>query len=409
MEEIRDTTIRTTTTKKKTKNPNTHTAGKDALIMNLPHAIIYEMLSRLPIESLIRCMSVCKLWSTFRYDSYFNDLHLTKSIILRPPTLVLGSDEKMSSLLMLSPNEEGGDWEARQIPIDFELLGSCFGSCNGILCIAAREGLDPIFLCNPFTREEMMLPRSLLGFPPSYSSLETRVGFGFDRLSNKYKVVRVYYYDTGDEDEYKEKVGYCEIITVGESSWRKLEFPTFPKDHYVRHPELLDGTLYWFISNGDFELENSDFIIVLDIGNEKFWNINCPPPRESIEFPIRESLIHMDGSLAIVDYDNTHSWSIDIWLLEGNKTKGFSFNLTTYDMSEVGCWGIEFSVMAKYDHDTFLIMVSKGFDDVEYSLRLFSPIEKKQYLCIQLGFSKSDILLQNWMVPTLKSLKDLGS
>ncbi|XP_042499681.1 F-box/kelch-repeat protein At3g06240-like [Macadamia integrifolia] len=397
---------------------------------HLPQGIIYEILSRLPIESVLRCMSVCKLWSAFRHDPYFIHLHLTKSMIHQQPSLVLepssliaSTDDKVSSLLMLSPNgEEGGglDWKVRHIPLGFE-LESCFnivGSCNGILCIGAREVLAPIFLFNPITRERKMLPKSFIVLPPTYSGpIINSFGFGFDSLSNKYKVVRIYklsdvMYDYSDNQD----VRYCEIITVGDSSWRKLDLPRTIQDQYDygyhlyqydTNSVILDGTIYWIIKK--YFLDSSDdceYILALDIDSEKFWTIDCNPPRE---YKQRESLIHMDGSIAIIDYAYTSPWSADIWLLKGSKSMGFSFTLITYDMSGLGLLGDYFSVLSKHGHDTFLLRLWKwkfveGNQRLESTLLLYSPV-KKQYSFVQAGHWKADMLvdrlLETWMVPTL--------
>ncbi|XP_042500549.1 F-box protein At5g49610-like isoform X1 [Macadamia integrifolia] len=400
------------------------------MIMNLPRDIIFEILSRLPIESLLQCMSVCKLWSTFRYDSNFIDLHHTKSIMHRPPTLVLITSspmepkDKLSSILTVSPDREGGGGggdcrKAKPIPLGFELEGNCLdimGSCNGFICIAEREGLGLICLCNPITRERFMLPKSHRILPRTFSNSRpiNSVGFGFDSVSKKYKVVRALYYTNC----YDKVTRYCEIITVGEeSSWRKLEFPNmsvqdqhvcgrdlygYILEQYETHPVLLDGTLYWLIENHNFDSDNGEYILALDIDSEKFWTIDCcPPPRKCRE---RRSLIQMDGSLAIVDYAFTYRlsiWSMDIWLLKGSKTMGFSFTLTTYDMER---WGARFSVMAKYGQDAFLLRVWKFMKPgVETSLLLYSPLKKQKVLYVQETW-KSERLLGNWIVPTLKSL-----
>ncbi|KAJ4954619.1 hypothetical protein NE237_011402 [Protea cynaroides] len=138
-----------------------------------------------------------------------------------------------------------GDWGTREIPMGFELV-SCLdqsheivGSCNGFLCIAPEKGDAPVYLLNPITRETMRLPKSQLILNRRYS-----VGFGFDRLSKKYKVVRVYY--EGNLRSHGVRA-FSEIITVGQSSWRKLEFPAPFQQTYGRfnsrsNPVLLDGT-----------------------------------------------------------------------------------------------------------------------------------------------------------------------
>ncbi|KAJ4977693.1 hypothetical protein NE237_008473 [Protea cynaroides] len=327
-----------------------------------------------------------------------------------------------------------GDWKTREIPMDFELK-SCgigknleiVGSCNGSLCIARAQGSHPVCLLNPVTRERMMLPKSQIILPPTISNPRYCVSFGFDSLSNKYKVVKVYYEeekfhgeddvfydessdDDDDDDEYviyeKPVKGFCEIITVGESSWRELDCPRTLRENqeiYGSHnsnPVFLDGTLYWLIDNSS-RFKKID-ILALDMDVEKFWSIKCPRLKE---FRKRRSLLVVDGSLAIIDY---------------HKTMGFSFNLTTYDMSglrlHLDHWG-DFSVIAKLSHDTFLLQVQtmswivkeswivkklRTVKKFQYSIVLYSPTRQQ---CSFIHGKLNEFLRPCWMVPTFKSLK----
>ncbi|XP_042499675.1 putative F-box protein At3g20705 [Macadamia integrifolia] len=403
MEEMRNSTIRK-------MNHNTDGAGKDTLIwmiMNLPRDIIFDILCRLPIESVLQCMSVCKLWSTFRYDSYFINLHFTQSmmhppttLVLRPSLLISPNDNltRMSSLLMVSPDgEAGGEWKARCIPMGFELSGSYLdivGSCNGILCIASVEGANgQICLFNPITRQRFMLPKSHLFLPPTNSRPMNIIGFGVDSLTMKYKVIRVSELPNKD-------FRCCEIITVGESSWRKLEgFPRLPQNRYMTDTVFLNGTFYWPTHYLDHPY--GDYILGIDVDTEKSWTIDdcCPQSRVAI---VRRSLIQIDGSLAIIDY-HKYSMAVDVWLIKGGKTMGFSFTLTTYDMSGIYHWGRIYSVMAKYGDDIFLLNILryvKGKPQI--SLLLYSPVKKQQYLYVEGGLW--NLRLGNWMVPSLKAL-----
>ncbi|KAJ4952455.1 hypothetical protein NE237_029287 [Protea cynaroides] len=310
--------------------------------------------------------------------------------------------------MMNGMHGEGDNCKIRQIPLGFEPIDHCLfdivGSCNGFICLSSQGYTGPIFIYNPITEEAILLPCPRLKFSPNYHI--GRVGFGFDRLSNKYKVVRVHPIPPNAEGEdYK---NFAEIITVGANAcWRKLDFPR-SFQFYGRHPVFLDGILYWLV-HGPYPpcCEN---IVALDIEGEKHWTIECPPPRHHSKK--RNSLIHMDGSL-----------SMDIWLLQGSKTMGFSFNLTTYDVSGLvyphptnnmsglytrQYWG-QFLVLAKIGHDTFLLellsrskIVMREKYQYDYSIVLYS-CTKQQCLSVQ-GTWNNSRLQRHWMVPTLKSL-----
>ncbi|XP_042480671.1 putative F-box protein At1g32420 [Macadamia integrifolia] len=392
------------------------------LIMNLPFPIVLDILSRLPIKYLLRCMSVCKLWFSFRHDSEFIKLHFTKSMIHPPSGLLLHPlrtpNNETSSLLIVTPDV--GVWNAKHISINLDLTQEkllIVGSCNGFLCLTTGRA-DTIWLCNPITKQSMELPTSqgynpitkkmmemkLFTYttnPSSNDIITSTVGFGFDSLSNEYKVVRLSLNKNRD-------VTYCEIITVGaeNSSWRFLDFPESLRYLHQTDPVLLDGTLYWLIENSSLRHE---YILAFDIHSEKFWIIDQYPLQEYGE---RLSLIQIDGSLGLID---CYSEALVIWLIKGSKSMGFSFTLlTTYDISGVICLDDHYTFVANFGRDTFLLSVLKGVFaqkipvDIESSLVVYSPVVKKQNLSVQVGPWKSKCLQGHWIAPTFKSLPGSG-
>ncbi|KAJ4961535.1 hypothetical protein NE237_021445 [Protea cynaroides] len=316
-------------------------------------------------------------WYSLLHDSFFIDLHLSESM-KQPRCLVFYQfmEVSVSNILnnLVMVNRDEGDYKFREIPLmgfNSDELQVCrrfliVGSCNGFLCLSVG-----------------------INFVPPVSIIPSQENF-----HNKYKVVGI-------------SENFGEIITVGESRRRKKDLPRTFRVSNSRYPLFLDGIIYWFIERnvGD-EYE----ILALDIGSEKFWTIKCPCPREN---GCRRSLIEMDGSLAIIDYDHKFveknrykARSMDVWLVEGSKTMGFSFNVSTYDMSGLHLhYAVcrDLLVMAKVDRDTFLVALF-DVDKVPtvYSIILFSPV--KQYLSI-LGTWTTRYMQTHWMVPTLKSLK----
>ncbi|KAJ4982447.1 hypothetical protein NE237_033284 [Protea cynaroides] len=317
-----------------------------------------------------------------------------------------------------------GDWKTREIPLNFDLKGRyseesrsflIVGSYNGILCITAGVGRHPMYLLNPITGEKMKLPKSNHRLPPKLN-LAPSYGFGWDSLSNNYKVVRLHY--EVDVNSSKIIKGFCEVITVGEDHWRRLDFPTIT-DSYGSdsNPVLLDGTLYW-LSDHPWCPPDQAHILAFDIDSENFWTMDCCPPcRICCERDLvhRRSLIIMDGSLAIIDHQSDYCCPrfMDIWLVNGSKTMGFSLSLTTYDMSgllpylrnQYGCG--QFFVIAKVGHDKFLLHLrteKQIYKGLQCSIFLYSP-ERKLYSAIHGSWSTEYVLEYCWMVPTLKSLK----
>ncbi|GJU55151.1 F-box associated domain containing protein [Tanacetum coccineum] len=62
-------------------------------IEDIPENIIADILSRLPVKKVINCKSVCKNWHKLVSDSYFVDLHLSRS----PASVMIHHDIGVSS------------------------------------------------------------------------------------------------------------------------------------------------------------------------------------------------------------------------------------------------------------------------------------------------------------------------
>ncbi|PWA98978.1 F-box associated interaction domain-containing protein [Artemisia annua] len=122
----------------------------------LPPDIIVEILLRFPVETLLRCKSVCTSWYTLISSRYFINSHV-RLIFSLSRIRVYDLPRKLVSV----------------VPVNL------IGSCNGLLCIVQW---DNSFLYNPSTRIYKRLPYSGLSAGAGYS-------FGYDESSDDYKVV----------------------------------------------------------------------------------------------------------------------------------------------------------------------------------------------------------------------------
>ncbi|PHT76805.1 hypothetical protein T459_20327 [Capsicum annuum] len=91
-------------------------------------------------------------------------------------------------------NENDDQYEQFDLP--FERTSYYFnivGSCNGLLCLADDHECcrNHIYLWNPSIRKSLKLPIPIYTFK-TLSTLDHTQGFGFDRTTNDYKVVRIY-------------------------------------------------------------------------------------------------------------------------------------------------------------------------------------------------------------------------
>ncbi|XP_030530773.2 F-box protein At5g49610-like [Rhodamnia argentea] len=217
--------------------------------------IISEILCKLPIDSILRCRCVCKAWCYLTKNPTFIE-QLLDSSVDKQPGLILEpfcADDSTQPFLLV--DIEGR--RVRQIHID-PLKGlRAMGTCRGLLCVGSPSALDPVFVCNPITREYRRLP----------TSGETdigghEVGLGFDPSAGKYKVLRTY---------VNEGRRFFEVTTLGESSWRRLDVPDGWQAYFVYQPIFWNGAIHWRTSR-----KGRDFIISFDVRHEKFRMISFP-------------------------------------------------------------------------------------------------------------------------------------
>ncbi|KAF6148733.1 hypothetical protein GIB67_019341 [Kingdonia uniflora] len=157
------------------------------------------------------------------------------------------------------------------------------GSCNGLLCVASSysdctSSAFHVGIYNPITREAKVLPDL-----PSYSKLEEG-GFGYDPSTKVCKVVCPFL-DTAYNCKQRIKV-----ITLGENSWRNLDFPIRTIGTCV----FLNGGFHWLVrQNVSVGMVH---ITTLDIFTEKVEIITINLAYDICYFT---NLINFEESLAL--------------------------------------------------------------------------------------------------------------
>ncbi|KAM1016180.1 hypothetical protein ACFX13_046645 [Malus domestica] len=148
--------------------------------------IVIEILSRLPVKSLIRFRCVCKSWWALISDYYFVMKHCTRAVMesncahnrfrllssVRPPESI---DYKELLLLDTKDYDDGSCVASTELRLPKRLNGTTVvGSYNGLICLH-QQTYDCLFLCNPST-----------GVVNSGQLFE---GFGYDSTTHDYKIV----------------------------------------------------------------------------------------------------------------------------------------------------------------------------------------------------------------------------
>lgn len=105
----------------------------------LPEEMVFEVLQRLPVKSLLRFKSECKSWLSIISDPEFVKTH-PKNMALKKVSLLMLTYNPQPNLLV--PSSNYFDFLYLLILCDFIVIGSC----NGIICL---KDDDLFYLWNP--------------------------------------------------------------------------------------------------------------------------------------------------------------------------------------------------------------------------------------------------------------------
>ncbi|KAI3861182.1 hypothetical protein MKW92_015054 [Papaver armeniacum] len=294
--------------------------------------VMLEILSRLPVKSLMRFKSVCKHWLyLIKQDQHLIDLHFHHSKSC--PTLIYinplqekgiyrtsydpGFDESKTLCQSISCAEivkgSGSEDDVESIISKVRitddkwfLYNKVLGPVNGLVCFVDTKTYA-VRVYNASTRESTPWVGSTLlaeendkliknedntieiktHHPPIYH-------FGFDPEKKEYKVFcfwRLSARPQGHRRHSLQRPDYArwEVLTLGrDTKWRKINMVPNENNKLIitevlspydtgKQPVYADGTLYW--RNKVYsaaQWSDPDVIVALDVGSEKFRVIPIP-------------------------------------------------------------------------------------------------------------------------------------
>ncbi|KAL4353125.1 hypothetical protein GQ457_06G000170 [Hibiscus cannabinus] len=290
--------------------------GLSKIRTELPEVLVFDILAKLPVKSLIRFKCVCKHWSSSFQTPLFITQHHHNHLRNNNLNFIfkrsIGTSIHYFNLFELS-TEDGQSFSLKQ-NICFPLCNDVwhnpgvFGPCNGIFCV---ESADNLSLWNPSTRQFKILPQPPVQRPPSVVTRIFYFGFGYDSQTDDYKVLRF------ASDVHIN--GQVDLYSLKANSWKKIPRPGvsgWGGDWYDSH---VNGIFYW-PAYGPNSVGDS-CILSFDMVNERFSTLPLPGFHGGfIEY--EPLLLNMDGLLGAIIF----SWSwedpmIEIWVMSGSWTK----------------------------------------------------------------------------------------
>ncbi|KAM3396167.1 hypothetical protein P3S68_005173 [Capsicum galapagoense] len=251
-----------------------------------PTEIVTEILSRLPVKSLLRFKSVLKSWSSLICSPEFTKYHLSlsannnkdytnHSVLWRIAQPELNLEE---SLVMEETN------------LDYHMKNSgiaCVieGSVNGLICLVneAKE----LFRWNPAVRKYKKLPDFSTKLKDDG---QCTYGFGYDDIHDDYKVVCIFSVTC-----YPRNFQEINIYSLKDDSWRTV--------HCSRRVTRIDIKSGWSITS-------------FHLSNEKWRKVERPYYGEEDKFLV---LGVLESNLSMIS--NNSTTHVDVWVMKECENK----------------------------------------------------------------------------------------
>ncbi|KAJ0478343.1 putative F-box domain-containing protein [Helianthus annuus] len=307
-------------------------AFKSITMAELPSEIRYDILSRIPVKSLVHCRCVSKQWRNYINDPYFETMYAKRAAVINDPTIIMFRQSPSNvpnspcTLSFLEYKEEAGagscTLKLNKKPPSMEFMCKrwndrhprfiVLGSCYGFLYSSQRHSNDActFVVINPIRRECYELP-------PINTPLQFESGLGFDESTNSFKMVCVM------ANLHPDKEGLCTMVHVlGTGSWR--EIPQVPSHPMCGEGVFANGHMHWLTSMNVYCP-----IIRFDMKTEEFGVIK--PPRKG---PLGSyvHLVDLNGEVGFVYI--AMNYSVEVWVL---KERGWVMHCGFDQKPHLGC------------------------------------------------------------------------
>uniref|UniRef100_A0A5B7AF69 Putative F-box protein CPR30-like n=1 Tax=Davidia involucrata TaxID=16924 RepID=A0A5B7AF69_DAVIN len=301
---------------------STDESESETMARDLPRDIIIDILSRLPVRSVLRFKCVCKSWYALFKDPNFITKHFnrttsdtTNTCFLYTPRRSTTTNNCNRSISLLSNDE------TFTIPINLNIpflrISKPFrisGTCDGLVCLSVVPLASIILLWNPATRVFKDLPTSPIARPNTLP-IKVVLGFGFDQNAKDYKLLRIVYYCY--------PLSQVEVYSLSTNSWREIKTDLRCLIFESSCSVFLKGRFHW-TAIGFQELNGRELIVSFDMGDEVFCYTKPPPFRfrddddydDDDDDCLRWHLVVFKECLGmIICSDNGPNKKFDIWVM----------------------------------------------------------------------------------------------
>ncbi|KAK9002435.1 hypothetical protein V6N11_025113 [Hibiscus sabdariffa] len=279
--------------------------------LSVPHDIVSEILHRLGVNDLLRFKCVSKAWCSLIDDPDFAKLHLSHSL-------------KAGTNLSLVPRGLDGGLLSVELhslkrvrrlkhPLEsyHDKFADLLGSCNGLLALMSRR--DEISLWNPSTRKSRMFPAAAVEISRGRLRRGFVVyGFGYDRISDDYKLLQMAQYYFSNDDSIKSEV---KVYSSSSNCWRRIQDFNFYIKYKLVHGVLANNALHFVVSR---MRRSEPLVAAFDLGTEEFRLLELPDCLGT-GFSLNVRALGGYLSLTVSYYLGVHVWDVhdtEIWVMK---------------------------------------------------------------------------------------------
>ncbi|KAM7497925.1 hypothetical protein LguiA_022339 [Lonicera macranthoides] len=256
---------------------------------------IEEILTRLPVKTLLRCTSVCKSWYSLITSPNFITLHLNRTASNNDNRLLIRScNNRIENYSVYTDNETFDECEKLHFPLHSRINRfNIVGNCNGLVCLSedVQQYTDIMILWNPSIRKFVHLPYPNFGYNTHGAYLQS-VGFGFNPVTNDYNVVRIAYLK-------KVETEVVELYELSTGSWRNV-CASVDISYVIKSRStqvVLNGVVHWV---GLARKDGHAVIVSFDFKSETFGVMRVPHRAEA-ELNMRLCVTVFGESLSLID------------------------------------------------------------------------------------------------------------
>ncbi|XP_051221104.1 F-box/kelch-repeat protein At2g43270-like [Lolium perenne] len=289
----------------------------------LPPELVWEIMVRLPVKSLLRFRCISKAWrDRISADAEFRRANLRA----QTPCLLTwsGTEDDRNNMVTtvdvsLYVPEDGAEY-TMELPVQEQ--PHRFAHCDGLVLMPTET---VVRVLNPATRRVLTLPWSPNGVAPEFRfhAFHTHqvFGIGHDTRSDTYKVARFFFtsLDLLPTDAYRYNYG-VEVFTIGvDRRWHETAVkPPYPA-HIGRTATFFKGSLFWTIDEEKLtrEIPNSagesaPGFLRFRLDDESFSVTPPPPCCRGLRYTTSH-MAELRGELSVAHAGPKYE-SIEIWM-----------------------------------------------------------------------------------------------